>query len=168
MNNLKESQMQQMSFTKAFVIYDDLSSFAKANVALQSFAQNPRSGVNWTIKPWMAALLRFPPTSDEALTQALDAQLIVFASRGDQSYPFWLQDWLARWARRRQIENAAFVVVSQRNTNRPASADGFTVEKFAKGHGLDVIAHIRGDQENKSLIIPGFPYKPQTPALPAQ
>src|SRR5580692_4901818 len=99
-----------VSSMKALIIYDNLSSFAKANAALQHSAQNADVNVLWSIRPWRVDMLKFPPTADEALTEAIDAHLIVFAGRCVQSLPFWLQDWLEQWAKYRRVEDAALGV----------------------------------------------------------
>jgi hypothetical protein len=79
-------------------------------------------------------LLKFPPTADEALTEALDAHLIVFAGRSAQSLPFWLERW------HRQIKDAALAVVSAGSSKALSSAPAKSdLSQFAKRHDLNVI-----------------------------
>jgi hypothetical protein len=122
---------------KALVIYDDFVYLEKANVALQHSAQNANVSVQWNIRPWRVDMLKFPPTAEEALTEAIDAYLIVFAGRRAQSLPLWLQDWLEQWAKCRQIEDAALAVIRAGNAEvMSAQSD---LSQFAKQHGLSVI-----------------------------
>src|SRR5277367_1867006 len=107
MSKLNRLNAPQDSTMKALVIYEDFACAEKANTALQHSAQNADVKVQWHIRPWRVDMLKFPPTAEEALTEALDAHLIVFVCRGVQSLPFWLQDWLEHWAKCRQIEDAA-------------------------------------------------------------
>ena len=66
----------------------------------------------WNIRPWRVDLLKFTPTADEALTEALDAHLIVFAGCSAQSLPFWLERWLEQSAKYRRIKDAALAAGS--------------------------------------------------------
>src|SRR5271156_5278076 len=102
---------------KALVIYDDFVCAEKANAALQHSAQNANVSVQWNIRPWRVDMLKFPPTAEEALTEAIDADLIVFAGRSAQSLPFWLQRWLEHWAKCRRIQDAALAVIPAQSTD---------------------------------------------------
>jgi len=53
--------------------------------------------VKWEIRPWRLNMLEFTPTADEAMSDAADAHLIVFAIRNTQSLPAWLMNWFERW-----------------------------------------------------------------------
>src|SRR5271170_8072661 len=120
---------------KALVIYDDFVCAEKANAALQHSAQNANVRVQWNIRPWRVDMLKFPPTAEEALTEALDAHLIVFAGRRAQSLPFWLQRWLEHWAKCRQIHDAALAVFGDAEADiLPASAS-LELAEFAEKRG---------------------------------
>jgi hypothetical protein len=156
----------QVLSMKALIIYDDLTSFAKANAALQHSAQNVDFSVLWNIRPWRVDMLKFPPTAEDALAEAMDSHLIVFVGSRVQSLPFWLQDWLEHWAKCRQIKDVALAVIGVGNTEVMSSQSGLS--QFAKRHGLSVIFDDRGAIEDslfrteslqklksdKSLFIP--------------
>src|SRR6267378_5802818 len=112
----------QDSTMKALIIYDDFDSAAKANTTLQHSAHKADFTVQWNIRPWRVDLLKFPPTADEALTEALDAHLIVFAGRSAQSLPFWLERWLEQWAKHRRVKDAALAVASAGSSKAISSA----------------------------------------------
>jgi hypothetical protein len=131
LNKLKNPNM------KALVIYDDLASAEKANAALQNAAQSAGFSVRWNIRPWRVEMLKFSPTAKEALTEAMDAHLIVFVGRHTQSLPFWLQDWLEQWAKCRQIKDVALAVIDTGNTKAVTSQSDLS--QFARRHGLSVI-----------------------------
>jgi hypothetical protein len=125
---------------KATIIYDDFDSAAKANTTLQHSAHKADFAVQWNIRPWRVDLLKFPPTADEALTEALDAHLIVFAGRSAQSLPFWLERWLEQWAKYRRIKDAALAVVSAGSAKALSSALARPdLSQFARRHDLSVI-----------------------------
>jgi hypothetical protein len=124
---------------KALIIYQNLASAAKVNSALQGAAQHADSSVQWVIRPWRVDLLKFPPGAEEALADAADAHLIVFAGGIKQSLPFWLQRWLELWARRRQIENAALAVYSEGIADALSISTTLELSDFATCHGLDFI-----------------------------
>jgi hypothetical protein len=136
-HQLSQSQDSTM---KALIIYDDFASAAKANATLQHSAQKADCAVEWNIQPWRVDLLKFPPTADEALIEALDAHLIVFASRSTQSLPFWLERWLEQWAKYRQIKDAALAVVNEGSPKTLTSASTKAdLSQFARRHDLNVI-----------------------------
>jgi len=125
---------------KALIIYDDFYSAVKANASLQHSAHNADLSVQWNIRPWRVNILKFPPTSDEALTEALDAHLIVFAGHSAQSLTFWLERWLEQWAKYRRIKDAALAVVnagSPRTFSLASARPDLT--HFARRHDLNVI-----------------------------
>jgi hypothetical protein len=131
---------------KALVIYDDFICVEKANAALQHSAQSADVRVQWDIRPWRVDMLKFPPTAEEALTEAMDAHLIVLVGRSVQSLSFWLQDWLEQWAKCRQIKDAALAVIGAANTEAMSSQSDLS--QFVKRHGLSVIFDDRGVIEN--------------------
>jgi hypothetical protein len=154
-----------VSSMKALIIYDNLSSFAKANAALQHSAQNADVNVLWSIRPWRVDMLKFPPTADEALTEAIDAHLIVFAGRCAQSLPFWLNDWLEQWAKYRRVEDAALAVMGAGKAEVPSSVEKSDLSECARQHGLSVLFDDRGVIEDCSLFYTGFLDKPKPPKL---
>ena len=127
------------STMKALIIYDDFHSAAEANATLQHSAHRADLAVQWNIRPWRVDLLKFPPTADEALTEALDAHLIVFAGHSAQSLPFWLERWLEQWAKYRRIKDAALAVVGAGSSEALASASAKPdLSQFARRHDLSV------------------------------
>jgi len=158
MSMLNEPRKPQVSSMNAFVIYHDLSSFARVNNSLQHSAQNTGFAVRWKIRPWRVNMLKFPPTAGDALTESIDAHLIVFAGRTGRSFPFWMQDWLEQWAKYRQIKDAALAVIGA--GNKEAVSSQFDLSKFAKRHGLSFIFDDRGVIKD-SLFHEGSLQKPK-------
>src|SRR5271169_4058538 len=113
MTKLNQFKQTQNSTMKALIIYDDFCSAFKANATLLHSAYKADFAVQWNIRPWRVDMLKFPPTADEALTEALDAHLIVFAGQCGQSFPFWLERWVEQWAKHRRVKNAALAVVNE-------------------------------------------------------
>jgi hypothetical protein len=142
MSKLNQPGRPQVSSMNALVIYDDISAFARANNALQHSAQNKDFTVRWNIRPWRIDMLKFPTTAEDVLTEAIDAHLIVFAGRIEQSLSFWMQDWLEQWAKHRRVEDAALAVIGAGNTKAVLSQSDLC--QFAKRHGLSVIFDDRG------------------------
>src|SRR5271167_3717228 len=125
---------------KALIIYDDFYSAIKANASLQHSAHKADLAVRWNIRPWRVDMLKFPPTADEALTEALDAHLIVLAGHSAQSLPFWLERWLKQWAKYRRIKDAALAVVIAGSSEALSSASAKPdLSRFARRHDLRVI-----------------------------
>src|SRR5271154_786969 len=108
-------------------------------------------------------MLKFPPTAEEALTEAMDAHLIVFVGRRVQSFPFWLQDWLEHWAKCRLIKDAALAVIGVGNIEVMSSQSNLS--QFAKRHSLSVIFDDYGVIED-SLLRKGSFQKPEPDVSP--
>ena len=142
---------------KALILYNDFDSAAKANAALQRSAQNVDLAVRWNVRPWRVDLLRFPQTADEALTDAIDAHLIVFAGKSAQPLPYWLIHWLEHWAKCRQIEGASLAAIDSKCIDTFATPAAMELASFAKSHRLSFIACDGGVVQHKmmpSLQIP--------------
>jgi hypothetical protein len=123
---------------KALIIYQDATDAVKANAALQHATQSPDVHVEWNIRPWRVDMLKFLPAAAEALADAADAHLIVFAG-GARSSPHWLQDWLEQWAGRRQIQTAALAVIDTGGVDKLSRSVAFDLYQFANRHGLSII-----------------------------
>src|SRR6266436_4907471 len=93
------------------IIYDNFSSATTAVATLKPATQRDELNAQWNIKAWRVDVLRLPLAADEALKEAADADLIVFA--GPQAYqlPSWLKAWLERLATHRQVRDLALAVV---------------------------------------------------------
>jgi hypothetical protein len=124
---------------KALIIYQNPASAAKVNSALQRAAQHADASVQWIIRPWRVDLLKFPPGAEEALADAVDTHLIVFAGGIEHSLPFWLQHWLEHWTRCRQTGNAALAVCSEGIADALSISATLELSDFATRHGLDFI-----------------------------
>ncbi len=138
MSKLNRHDEQQDSTMKVVIIYDNIASVMEANSSLRHSAKHLDINVQWSIRPWQVDVLKFPPSADESLADAMDAHLIVLAGRCAQTFPFWLQDWLENWAKCRQIKDAALAVVSGGNPELPSSPQPY-LSQLARRHGLSII-----------------------------
>jgi hypothetical protein len=136
LHNLHTAHGQAM---KALIIYDNFAFAAKANTMLQQAADQTDATIRWNIRPWRVDALNLTRNADEALMDAADAHLIVFAGHRAQSIPSWLQDWLERWVACRQIKDAAFAVIGGRNGETLSMPAVPELSRFAKRHGLSFI-----------------------------
>jgi hypothetical protein len=124
---------------KALIIYRDFASAAKANTILQRSFHNSGLSVQWNIKPYGIGMLKFPPNARLALADAADAHLLMFAGCRAHCFPFWLQDWLERWASVRQIKDVALAVFREANSDRFSQSGIPELLSFADRHGLSFI-----------------------------
>ena len=135
---------------KALIIYDNFAFAARANTMLQEAADRGDAAIRWNIRPWRVDSLNMVSQAAEALMDAADTHLIVFAGHRAQSVPLWLLDWLERWVACRQIKDAAFAVIGGRNgeaLSMPATPE---LSRFASQHGLSFItdgSFVVGDDE---------------------
>jgi hypothetical protein len=119
---------------KALIVYDDATCAATTNAILHQAADRADISVKWDIRPWRLNMLRFPPTAEEAMSDAADAHLIVFAIRNTQSFPTWLMKWLERWAVLRQSPGAALAIIGCGTAEASVA-----MRQFARRFGLSFI-----------------------------
>src|SRR2546422_48786 len=124
---------------KTLIIYDNFACAAKASATLQHAANHANASADCEVKPWRLDVLRLPSVAEEALIEAADADLIVFAGPRAYSLPNWLQEWLECWVRSREVEDAALAVI--REGTGPGLTAPSTPElyRFAARHGLSFI-----------------------------
>lgn len=135
-NNLNTPQDIAM---KALTIYSDFACAAKVNSTLQHSAEKLDFTVQWNISPWRVDMLKFSPIAEEALTDALDAHLIVFAGHGALLFPFWLRRWVEHWAKCRQIADAALAVFYEESVDALSMPETHELSHFAARNGLNFI-----------------------------
>ena len=152
------------SCMKAIIIYDNFAYAAKANEMLQRAANQANTTMRWNIKPWRVDALNLHRGAEEALLDAVDAHLIVFAGHRAQALPSWLQHWLERWAGCRQIADAAFAVIGGRDGDALSMPTTPELSHFAGRHGLDFITD-DGAVTNKEEEFPNTPEEKAMPSL---
>jgi hypothetical protein len=138
----------------ALIIYDNFSSATTAVATLLRAAHRAELDGPSNVKPWRVDVLRLPVAADEALKEAADADLIVFA--GPQAYqlPTWLKAWLERLVTHRQVRDLALAVVRGGSGGEIFGPSAPELSSFAARHGLGFI--IETDPEHgKAMPIHG-------------
>ena len=136
---------------KAFIVYADFASAANANATLRRVGRRAGVRVRWIIKCWQVNVLREPGQFENALIDAADAHLILFAARHSQLIPSWICDWLKRWAVLRQIQDAALAVIGDGTSlTLPVNSELILLAEqlglnFITGKGTTVKDVTRGD-----------------------
>lgn len=134
-----EFELSDDSPMKALIIYDEPGSAVKADLVLQRSARNADFGVPWNINSWQIDLLKCSPTAEAALTDAVDAHLILVASCGAKSSTFWFRQWLEHWAKCHKIEGAALALLWIAPSDSLAGSSIHYFSRIAKNHGLSLI-----------------------------
>ena len=133
---------------KALIVYDDATCAATTNAILHRAADRADISVKWDVRPWRLNMLRFTPTAEEAMSDAADADLIVFAIRNTRSLPTWLVNWLERWAVLRQSPGAALAVIGCGTAEVSVA-----MRQFARRFGLSFIWEGQKPQLGVGLLI---------------
>jgi hypothetical protein len=139
MSTFAQLHAPDSSCMKAIIIYDNFAFAAKANEMLQRAANQADATMRWNIKTWRVDALDLRGSAEEALRDAQDAHLIVFAGHRAQALPSWLLHWLERWVASRQITGAAFAVMGGSNGDTLSLPAMPELSSFARRHGLDFI-----------------------------
>ncbi len=79
---------------KTIIIYVDTAMAAAVNATLDSVSSQANEWCQWHVQPWRAEGLKLPLAATEALTEAADAHVVVFALAQSRVLPGWLIDWL--------------------------------------------------------------------------
>jgi hypothetical protein len=127
---------------EAVIIYDRFDLAAKATAMLKRVAQRTDETAPWVIRPWRVDILELPAAAEVALAEAEGAALILLAMRRVRSLASWLVDWLERWAKRRQVLEAALASWDGGNDDTRAAGVTPDLVRIAGRHGLSLI----GDQ----------------------
>jgi hypothetical protein len=129
------------SAMKAFIIYENIASALRVVNALWSVAHRRDIRVDWKINLWRANMLRFGTVADEALREAVDAELVVLTGAGAISLRPWLDEWQEGWSRRRLTGNAALALVQDKPSAGCSTIRTSELSEFAKNHHLRFITN---------------------------
>jgi len=125
---------------KAVIIYDDFAFLANASAALKRAGCRPEVSAQWIIKNWPVKALHQLDVAETVLFETADAHLLVLPARLAHSLPFWLRDWLERWAALRQIQDAALAVMGEDIGTDFTGTVSPELARLALRHGLILIA----------------------------
>jgi len=137
----------------AVIIYDKCDFAAKAKAMLERVVHRTDESTHWSFKPWRADILKLPPTAEAALAEAAEAHIILLAVRHVQSLLPWLVDWLERWAKCRQVQEAALAVWDGGNTGTPSAQAEPELSQFTGRYGLSLIFGDNPLIEDKSSML---------------
>ena len=137
----------------AVIIYDKCDFAAKAKAMLERVGHRTDESTHWSFKPWRADILKLPPTAEAALAEAAEAHIILLAVRHVQSLLPWLVNWLERWAKCRQVQEAALAVWDGGNTGTPSAQAEPELSQFTGRYGLSLIFGDNSLIEDKSSMF---------------
>jgi hypothetical protein len=135
---------------EAAIIYDDFDFAARTAALLERAAIRSDEAMEWDVKPWRLDLLKLSSLAEAALAETADTELIVVALSKTHLLPDTLLDWLGRWAERRQIRDAALMVLCPEETAGPRSARS-RLKEFAEWRGLLFLDQRRWPDEGDSM-----------------
>jgi hypothetical protein len=150
---------------KVLIIYDNFAFATRAAELLQRAAHQVDAVMHWNLKLWRLDTLRLPHRGDEALAEAADARLIVFAGHRTQSLPSWLLDWMERWVASRQTADSAFAVVGGRNGDELALPSARELSLFAERHGISfavddgLVARCEAELSRNKIAVETFTFE---------
>ena len=137
----------------AVLIYDALDFAAMAKTTLERVAHATEKTMRWSVKPWRVDILKLPQAAEMALAEAMGAHLILLALRQVQSLASWLIEWLERWARGREVLDAALAVWDDGTAGTTSAGGTRELQQFAGRHGLSLILDESSAVENKGSML---------------
>jgi hypothetical protein len=126
---------------KAVIISDDPAFASYATSTLSRVGRQAGVEVHWTTKSWPIDALKEPVLAEKALIDASDAHLILFSAHRIHSLPDRIFNWLAGWAAKRTIQDAAVGVISDEKSARFAASTFPELSSFVRVHGLSLIVN---------------------------
>src|SRR5208337_2581743 len=151
---------------KAAIIYDDFDFAARTTALLERAAIRSSEAMEWDVKPWRLDLLKPASLAEAALAETADTDLIVVVLSKTHLLPETLLDWLDRWAERRQIRDAALMVLCPEETAGPMSARS-RLKEFAEWRGLLFLDQRRWSGEGDSMDFVHRMWRQKQPVNPA-
>ena len=153
---------------KAAVIYDDFDFAARAAALLERVAIRADEAMKWDVKPWRLDVLKPSSLANAALGEIADADLIVVALCKTHSPPDELRSWLESWAMKRQIVDAAVMVLCPEE-NAASTPLWRELKEFAERHGLPFLDSriLRDDGDSMDFVHRLWQQKqPPQPVVP--
>jgi hypothetical protein len=150
----------------AVVIYRKCDAARKATALLKRASDRADEGMPCSVKPWRVDLLNWPQLAGEALRDAAEAHLLLFALGTDREPTSHLMNWLEAWAARRQVADAALAVFDVDGGDTLSAMAPKALSEFAGRHGLGLILGDIAPQEDdspKSWVDPHKREKTETP-----
>lgn len=134
----------------AVIIYEKSDAAKKASALLKRSSEWVDGRAQWSVKPWRADLLHWPPLAREALRDAAEAHLLVLAMSGNVALSPGLLNWLEGWARCRQVQDAALAVLGGGSGDTLAATATPELADFAQRHGLSCLLGDASPPEEES------------------
>lgn len=123
----------------ALVIYEDAGTARQAIAMLERASDRAEGTSRWNVKPWRLDLLVWPLLARDALKEAADAELVVWAANGKTEPPPGLLDWLEAWAAGRHVSDAALAIFDGQKEDALSRMASPTLTDFARRFGLSFI-----------------------------
>jgi len=103
---------------RAVILYDQLETMLAANQFVGRLPPHAFGCAEWTVNSWRFDLLEPRAECEAALDESSDADVMFLALGDTQALREWPEDWLVRWARRRQSADAVLGLVLIGAANR--------------------------------------------------
>jgi hypothetical protein len=120
---------------KAVMVYDDRNFAARAAALLEAVARQADQNFKWEVSPWRLDILRKLSLTEIAEAETVDADVVVFALTESYSLPDDLVNWLEHWAARREIDDAAVMLIQPGQPAAPSPLAA-RLRLFAETRGL--------------------------------
>jgi hypothetical protein len=123
----------------AMILYETFDFATEAKAALERVTRQTDETTRWHVNLWRVDVLKLPSAIETALAEAMAAHLIMFAVSHVQSVLQSLFDWLERWAKGRQFQEAALAVWDGGRADNCLAQIPPELAQFARHHGLSLL-----------------------------
>jgi hypothetical protein len=154
--NAKTTEAKPMM--EVAILYEDWGTGLRAKQACDHLAQRVPAEVGFCLDLWRFDLLEEEAWRTQALSAAVDSDLLIVSAHGHRALPSALESWLQDWLVRRPNEPTGLVLSLDLGAKGSAAAQQLLAEwaSLAQSAQVDLFLHF-GDA----------PQRPPAPALPA-
>jgi hypothetical protein len=122
--NAMADYTEALRTTKALVLYDDFTLIAGARRVAADLAERPNGEAHGRLEMqityWRFERLKRGSEALRALTDGLDARVVLVTVHHDRRLPSWLTRWLEVWAEKRRRADAMLAAVRDNAPAAPA------------------------------------------------
>lgn len=114
------SSENSVDFVRVVVLYDTLDSGCRAKGYLDRLQIRSRGAVQFAMKLWRFDMIELVQGQDVHADNSTQAEMVIVTLQSGRALPPAVMRWLHAWAERRQVEDAALVLLQPPPFARPA------------------------------------------------
>jgi hypothetical protein len=145
----------QMEATPDFhvvLVYQDFDSGTRAKEFFDRLVHDHEGRFRFLCHLWKFDLLQAPELKDQAMLEAVDADMLVIAALGKPELPRAVRDWIERWLRRTTLSGALVALLAGAETGK-GPVYSYLSQLAAKGRMMFFAREVPSPKAELSLPV---------------